>query len=365
MKLVPTDLVALARGAAFLGTGGGGDPYIGRLLAEQAIREHGMPDIVEPEDLPDEAVLMSAAMIGAPTVLVEKVANGEDIVMAVRKVEERLGRKATHIVPIEIGGCNSMIPIVAAARMGLPLVNADGMGRAFPELQMVTFNVYGVSCTPCSIVDEHLNAVVIDAQSAKQTENIARVVVVELGLSAMFSSYPMSGADLKRTGVLKTMTMALDIGRAIEAGRRERNPVGALIECLRSSEYYNRCKILFSGKVTDLLRETTGGFSIGHCRLTSLTDADDHATVSFQNEHLVVRRGETPLAMVPDLICIIDSETAEPITTEGLRYGQRVHVIATSAPPTMRTPEALAVFGPRCFGLDMDFQPLETMHDDV
>ena len=35
------DLRDLARGAAVLGTGGGGDPYVGRLLAQQAIRRHG------------------------------------------------------------------------------------------------------------------------------------------------------------------------------------------------------------------------------------------------------------------------------------------------------------------------------------
>ena len=31
------DLTALARGAAVLGTGGGGDPHIGKLMARQAM----------------------------------------------------------------------------------------------------------------------------------------------------------------------------------------------------------------------------------------------------------------------------------------------------------------------------------------
>ncbi len=64
------------------------------------------------------------------------------------------------------------------------------------------------------------------------------------------------------------------------------------------------------------------------------------------------------LAVVPDLICILDGETAEPITTEELRYGQRVKVMAVSVPPIMRTPEALAVWGPRHFGFDLDFVPM-------
>ena len=66
-------------------------------------------------------------------------------------------------------------------------------------------------------------------------------------------------------------------------------------------------------------------------------------------------------AIVPDLICILDSETAEPITTETLRYGQRVTVMGVAVPPIMRTPEALAVFGPAGFGIEAPFTPIETL----
>ena len=83
--------------------------------------------------------------------------------------------------------------------------------------------------------------------------------------------------------------------------------------------------------------------------------------ITFQNEHLVAYRNGKMVAIVPDLIAIVDGETAQPIPAEGLRYGQRVKVIGTSAAPIMRTPEALKVFGPRCFGLDMDFTPIEEL----
>ena len=65
------------------------------------------------------------------------------------------------------------------------------------------------------------------------------------------------------------------------------------------------------------------------------------------------------VAIVPDLICVVDHESAEPITTEGLRYGQRVSVLGISTPDLMRTPEALDAFGPQAFGLDEEFVPVE------
>jgi anti-sigma regulatory factor (Ser/Thr protein kinase) len=57
---------------------------------------------------------------------------------------------------------------------------------------------------------------------------------------------------------------------------------------------------------------------------------------------------------VPDLIAVLDAESAEPLTAEMLSYGQRVSVIGYSAAPIMRRAESLAVFGPRMFGIDED-----------
>lgn len=77
--------------------------------------------------------------------------------------------------------------------------------------------------------------------------------------------------------------------------------------------------------------------------------------VRFQNEFVIAAIDGQMLAVVPDLICILDEETGEAITTEGLRYGQRVHVITIQAPPIMRTYEALRVFGPQAFQLDCEY----------
>lgn len=363
MKISTDDLLDIAMGATFLGTGGGGDPYIGRLLATNAIEEFGMPEIVEPEDIDDDALVFTIAMLGAPTVLGEKAACGDDVDLAIHRLSQRLGRKPDALVGIEIGGINSLLPVMAAARLGLPLVNADGMGRAFPEIQMVTFNVYGVSCTPLAVTDDHLRSMVVDTEDAKSAEDMVRIAAMHLGLSVILSSYPMSGAELKRTAVKKTLSLAMEIGRAIREGRKAGNPIDALVAYLRTTPYYNVCKILFDGKVTDIKRETSKGFNIGTCELTALDDSASKMEITFQNEHLIARENGKVRCTVPDLICLVDRETAEPVPVEGLKYGQRLKVIATSAAPIMRTPESLAVFGPHAFGIDEPFIPLEAIKD--
>ena len=289
LSITVEDLEDLAQGAAFLGTGGGGDPYIGRLMAKHAIEEFGAPEIIEVDELDDDATVLPAAMLGAPTVLVEKAASGEDIDYSVERLAQIVGRRPDAICPLEIGGINSMIPVVAAARLGLPLVNCDGMGRAFPELQMVTFSVYGVSVTPAVIVDEHLETVIVETNNGKRAEDLIRAVAIQMGLSVMISCYPMTGRQVKNYGVKGTLTLALGVGRAISRGRMEGEPIETLLAYLRSTEYYNHCKVLFDGKITDLRRETAKGFSMGHCELDALDGSGQHMNILFQNENLVAR----------------------------------------------------------------------------
>lgn len=361
LVLAEKDLEDFARGAAFLGTGGGGDPYLGRLMAKNAIRQYGAPRIIDVNELDDNATVAFVAMIGAPTVLCEKGASGDDIDCAVQELSKQIGRPIDALMPGEIGGFNSTLPIVAAARLGLPLVDVDGMGRAFPSIDMVVMNFEGISASPFVLVDDNLNAVVIKADTAGSAEDFARTVAVHMGMSCLSAGYAMTGADARRATVQGTLSAALDIGRAINAGRKAGDPVKALVEALEKQPIYGFAREVFRGKIVDLRRETKKGFSTGYCRVVSFEDDELSAEVQFQNENLVVVSGGEVRAIVPDLITVIDAETAEPIPTEALRYGQRVSIIAASAPAALKTPKALEHVHPRCFGLDFDFTPLEEL----
>src|SRR4029077_16246343 len=103
-ELTAAHLPDLARGAAFLGTGGGGDPYVGRLMVEQAIRSGGTVTVVGLDELDDDAFVIPTAMMGAPTVMVEKLPRGDEAVVALRTLEAIFGRKADATMRIECGG---------------------------------------------------------------------------------------------------------------------------------------------------------------------------------------------------------------------------------------------------------------------
>ncbi|OYO06847.1 hypothetical protein CGZ94_13130 [Enemella evansiae] len=357
-ELTVADLPDLARGATLLGTGGGGDPYIGSKLVERVLGR-GAITVLDPDDLDDDAFVIPTAQMGAPTVMVEKIPAGTEPTLALRTLEAHLDRTADATMPIECGGINSMIPFVVAAETGLPVVDADGMGRAFPELSMETFAVYGVHGSPLALAGERGEQVIIDTgDDDRQMEWLARAVTIRLGGVGHIAEYAMSGADVKRTAVPRTISMALALGRSIRLAREaKRSPFEAIAETLAPT-LYSHVRELFVGKVVDVERRTTEGFARGRARIAPL-DGGTSLEIAFQNENLTAHRGAELLAIVPDLICVVDHESAEPITTEGLRYGQRVRVLGISTPELMRTPEALAMFGPAAFGLTETFRPVE------
>lgn len=352
------DLDDLAVGAAILGTGGGGDPYIGKLMARAAIEAFGPVPLMPLEAVPDDLAIVACGAMGAPTILIEKIPSGEEMGRALDLYVRYTGRPLDALIPFEAGGINSTIPIMAAAQRGLPVIDADGMGRAFPQLEMETFNVYGVPAGPVAIADERGNTGIIEVKAAAKSEWLARGLTIRMGGQAYIANYGMDGATCRRVSVPGTMSLALGIGRTVRAAKAaHRDVLDSLIEFFAGT-HYEEARIVASGKVVDVARGVKNGWSVGTVKIEAFDRSSAPVEILIQNENLVAERDGEVLAIVPDLISILDLDTGEAITTERLRYGQRVNVLAVRVPPIMRTPEALAVFGPKAFGLDKPYRPL-------
>lgn len=353
MREITVDMLSdIAQGAAVLGAGGGGDPLIGRLLAQEAIAKSGPVMLVSPEDVPDDAVVIPSAYMGAPTVMLEKLPAGGELVRAIHAVEGLIGATATHTVSAEAGGVNSMIPITAAAELGLPLIDADAMGRAFPELQMALPALAGITATPMALADERGNALTFDTIDSHWAERLARSVVTEMGCSAAMSLYTLTGRQLKDHMVHGTITLCERVGVAIRLAHAEhRDPVAAVAAALRG-------RVLFVGNIVDVERRTEGGFVRGTAVIAAVGESDVTMEIEFQNENLVARRDGKVVASVPDLISILDTESGAAVTTEMLRYGLRVSVVASPCDERWRSPEGLAVAGPAYFGYPHDYLPV-------
>ncbi|NDU99837.1 DUF917 domain-containing protein [Pseudoroseicyclus tamaricis] len=352
--VTPDDLDAIALGGAFLGTGGGGDPYIGKVMAKEALATYGNVEVVDADEIDDDTLCVPVAMMGAPTVMIEKLPAGGEALEALRGLESVLGRKVGALICAEAGGLNSTIPFAVAAATGLPLIDGDGMGRAFPELQMVSFTLHGVKASPIVLADDKGNTAVFGTIDNHWTERLARSAAVDMGGAALIATYPMDGRVMKTAMLRGTISLIKRVGEIIAAERRAmRHPGPALCEACGGQR-------LIRGRIVDIERRTVGGFARGKATIRgSDEDAGQVFAVEFQNEMLVLTDDAgTVRASTPDLICALDADVGLPVTTEQLRFGLAVELIGLPADPQWRTPEGLALVGPGYFGYGHDFVPL-------
>ena len=346
----------LAIGAAVLGTGGGGDPYIGKLMTIDAINKFGEIEVITPDEVPDDELVFVSQMMGAPTIMVEKICNGQEAVAAYNEMVAVLGRKPYAIYAVEAGGMNSTIPFVLAATLQIPLVDCDLMGRAFPELQMTTLGINGIKDRPAVLADEKGNIVTIKAIDDVWLEKIGREVTMVMGGYSVMASYPCSGRELKDCCIPDTVSLCEEIGHAVVSARAEHaDPVEAVLKVTNGFRLYR-------GKITDVERRTDGKFVRGHAKLDGLdADKGTSMTIKFQNENLIATRDEVVMATTPDLIMCLDQESGTPVTTESLKYGARVVVIAMPCNKHWRSEKGLEIVGPRAFGYDVDYVAIEDL----
>jgi DUF917 family protein len=253
---------------------------------------------------------------------------------------------------VEIGGGNALSPFLAGAVLDLPVVDADAMGRAYPEAQMTSFAIGDLKMYPLSLVDCRDNEVVVArTPSWKWMERISRNICTEVGSTSATCKAPRTGKEVKEWGVLNTVTQATSLGQAVLKARvSHSDPIAAVLE-------HAGGQMVFKGKVADMDRRTTGGFLRGTATLDGLdTDRGSKLELAFQNEWAVGFKDGEAIVMTPDLICVLDTVSGEAIGTETLRYGQRVTVIALPAPEILLSPKGLDHVGPRAFGYDLDFK---------
>ncbi len=353
-QLSSGDLEDLSRGAWILGTGGGGDPYQALLELKQLHDAGHVFELMDPMDLNDDALVACVGKMGAPLVIQERLNDGVIIAETIRMMQRHIGRQFDAIMIWEIGGANCLQAFLGAAHLGLPIVDCDAMGRAFPQADMTTFAISDLPAHPWTMVDIRKNRVIFaEAEDWSWMERMTRCVCAVVGSAAATCKAPRTGREVKDFTVLYSATKAIGIGRVVrEARAAHRDVVAALVESQGGLE-------VFRGKVGDVERRTTGGYLWGRLTIAGFDGDRGHEfQLEFQNEFSVGRLDGAVKVTVPDLICVLDTESGEAIGTETIRFGQRVAVVVLPAPEILLSAKGLQHVGPRAFGFDLDFTSL-------
>lgn len=278
-------------------------------------------------------------------------------------VKSALKGRISAFFAAEIGGLQCIFPLLMAAEAGLSLLDGDGMGRAFPELQMTTFSIYGtthglphalsgdrglISAHPTGHDNNAVPHGPADPPGIRFERAVRKICTEQGGLIYLVSVFDQK--SLSRTMVKGSLSLALRIGRAIESARDEnRNPISAMIDAADGKRF-------ITGKITDVERQFRAGHDWGTVRLDGVEE--DRGRHAFKNEYLILKLDGEIMLTVPDLITLAETETGTPVSTDIVRPGLRVTVLGLPASPLLRTPAALRSVGPEAFGYDFPYIPL-------
>ncbi|CAK7225810.1 hypothetical protein SEUCBS140593_006029 [Sporothrix eucalyptigena] len=403
-----TDVNWIASGCYVLGTGGGGSPYSHMVRLRQMLRQGAVVRVVSPDDLADDAQVCTGGSMGSPTVGIEKLP-GDEMLQAQRELAKVCDTPPTHVISIEIGGGNGLQSMIVGASlpndngidkgMDLPAVDGDWMGRAYPtkwQTTPVVFNERTPVWAPMAMCDGNGNVLVMrNAISDAHVERITRAAVSQMGSHAGCAEAPVSGAETRRWAVEHTISQSWRIGRAIERSRRTRRIDSVAESIIDACGGPQAARVVWRGKIVGVERTLRMGHVYGECIIEgcdvaveaggSTRPSDSQSFVGrvkipFKNENIGVIRipestttndavqgqpgekQEDVIALVPDLISVIDAQNGEAIGTPEYRYGLFVIVLGIAASDRWTHSErAISIGGPDAFGFNhLKYRPLAT-----
>nr|WP_075364741.1 DUF917 domain-containing protein [Desulfosporosinus metallidurans] len=355
-----TNIEALALGSIFLGSGGGGNALLLRPFLEERLLKHKLKvPIISFHQLPDDFLVAAVGFLGSPELLEENPPDGDEGLRALHRLEQALGRKVDALFSLEGGGVNNVYPLLVSLKTGLPLLDADGMGRSFPKLQMTTCHIFGQMGTPFALVNYEGNDELFTDEDNFKLELNTRKALMKYGGVGFFSGFAMNGRAAKESLISGTLSFALRLGEVLQKGSYEEMKE-ELLQVTRNSLYGEAIE-LFIGCVEEL-----GQFEGLKLRSISLKGSKAYEAQQFnvllQYENVFAYRNNKLVAMVPDLIIFLEYATGRPLNNNEIQPDMEIAVIGVPCPTILRTRRALSVVGPQSFEYNMEYQSLEQLH---
>lgn len=334
MLLTADRLPDFALGCAMLGSGGGGSTRASLELATQAIEDNGPVEVLPASALPEEAPVLTLGPAGSALVTEEAIGGTTAPVRMREQVEHESGAPVVAVLCGEIGGFSGPFAAAWAARLGLPLLDADTMGRAYPRMDQNLFELAGSPATPAVLCDTHGHIVVLRGGDGPWLERFIRGGLDAFGGHVIASDYPANCALVDRHAARESVSHALALGTALRAGTPNTAGIRELAQARVTAIEH------IGGRIEAVLEGVRA-------------DSGRLLRVLADTEYLAVLEDGATLAVVPDVITLFATRERAPIELNELRYGQRLAVLTTPTDPAWYTAEGLALGGPAAFGIEV------------
>jgi uncharacterized protein len=321
--------------------------------------------MISVDDIPNDWTTVTVAGVGGggawdyvnERVKQQKLATVPNATTAsVEALSKYIGKKFNAVVRIE--AVQAAGALMLASELGIPVVDACLSGRARPEIEQQIPWINGIPSTPAALTSRWGDSIIISkAVDDYRAEDLGRAIAVASGGGAQMAMNPMSAAEVKRGVIKGSLSQAILFGKtAREAVAQGKDPVAALVKASNGV-------MLFEGTVTKSDTKGDRGFTWSDVELTGKGKYVGHTyKVYVKNENIVAWLDGVPDAMSPDTIQDLDPKTGDAHNGGNLgayKMGAEIAMIGYETSPMWRTPKGIEVFGPRHFGFDFDYVPVE------
>lgn len=347
------DVTALYEGAKFY------SPAVGDAnrtwltsWTSQLLDRNGPVVLAPPDALPPATTAISLCIIGSGFALADLPPAGDEFALAVERVARLQRVRFEAVYPLAAATVSAFAPVVAASQLGVPLVDADGMGRTYALIHHTSMHLAGVSPTPLVVQGPTGESVLVEVLTAPRADRVLRANVDTLGGWAALAAYPTTVGTLRRAALPGTMSRLLEVGRVLLAG-------GDADGLEQRLALVTGCRRIGRGRITGLehLSRPTDVTIPTHPSsvvVDELSGRQRQLRLELRSEVVAVLADGELVAAAPDVVNLVDVSRGELATLDSLEPGDLVDVLVSPAGALWYSPEALAMVGPHSHGITLE-----------
>ncbi|RII42809.1 DUF917 domain-containing protein [Galactobacter valiniphilus] len=306
------------------------------------------PELLDISAFEDTDLIATIGFVNKGQPVTELRPVGDEFVTCLELLAEAVGRPVRGIMPLAGGNANVLLAMAISVQTGLPVVDADPMGRIFPLVNQTVFTLAGLPVGPVAAAGALGESAVLQISRPERADHVLRSLADEFGGWVATASYPMDAATAATSALLGSLSQLISIGSLL------RSP-------LPSAQKHAALRRLAGVKQVVRAEVAQAGWHAhpslpGQVKFPSQVILNDLAQgrvvqLQVENEILMLMIDGSVRASMPDIITLMDPESGAVLSLEHLWPGNVVDVVVLPAAPAWYTPEGLALAGPEAFGL--------------
>jgi len=347
------DIDDLLLGAALLSSGAGYRIEKVVNLVREDLTKLGLPEVITcREALKSRGVVFSVYL------------NQIDKIREIERCVEKIPQHVESIYSEDIVGisthaldtCDVAFAIHVSLMLNIPLLDCDCAGRGLIDYIHSIYFAKNKNLNPtlilspdgeCIYVHPMINPIQLSKLCRRYSSHLSPIVVI---------------GSFSRSRNVRRNYLCGTISRTIRIGRELRKLIKRVEKDVRSVIKSFGGYVLFRGVIEECYLEKIDGSIMGLIKIRGVDSWSSMSMILYVRDGTIIalRDNGRPLGMVPDIVTLLSDEYV-PIMYDDSLTRCKVNVVGIRAPDEWRTKAGLSILNPRCFGIDIDYIPIELL----